>query len=362
MSVNNQINNGSFVYDPRSALSAGGFAIRVEDVENLFSAFGPGVDGDDRRIGKGASAIRDTLVAAISNKMREGERVIVQGELRGPDNYRKIAATYGYAPYIVGETRKGWTTIDQDGVDNLGVIELENLDAYDKVIVVGDVQSCPAPLRALVDEYGRRGVFYVFCGDLFDRGPDAAEVLRIVRGLNRVVVKGNHERNMEEALRGNTSKRSTNVSLEQITEGGMLKGLHKELAVTVPFFPFEFRGVEYWTTHGGVMGSAIEEIRCVGEHGVHFYADFIARSYYMFGSGAAEKNLAGVGDYDLDEAVLSASMENTSAAIQFHGHRNKARLAPDAVDRIGVMESRVERDGWLTAAVIDDGGVRYVTY
>lgn len=68
-----------------------------------------------------------------------------------------------------------------------------------RTFVVGDVHGCIDELRALLDVLAPRlGEHLVFCGDLVDKGPDSAGVVRHVRGLrdagHRVtLVEGNHE-------------------------------------------------------------------------------------------------------------------------------------------------------------------------
>jgi diadenosine tetraphosphatase ApaH/serine/threonine PP2A family protein phosphatase len=64
-----------------------------------------------------------------------------------------------------------------------------------RTIVVGDVHGCSAELRSLLDRLAivRGSDRIVFVGDLIARGPDSLGVLEIVRSLDAVVVRGNHE-------------------------------------------------------------------------------------------------------------------------------------------------------------------------
>ena len=87
--------------------------------------------------------------------------------------------------------------------------------------VIGDVHGCRAELESLLTELGydiRRGAGgepvgahlggrrAVFVGDLVDRGPDTAGVLRLVMGMvaagDALCVPGNHESKLLRALRG----------------------------------------------------------------------------------------------------------------------------------------------------------------
>lgn len=66
-------------------------------------------------------------------------------------------------------------------------------------IVIGDVHGCIDELKELLDKVSPvDGDIIVFVGDLLDKGPDSAGVVRFCRtlgdsGINVVAVKGNHE-------------------------------------------------------------------------------------------------------------------------------------------------------------------------
>ncbi len=63
-----------------------------------------------------------------------------------------------------------------------------------KTIVIGDVHGCLDELKELLEktEYSL-GDRLIFAGDLVDRGPDTAGVVRFVRELGAESVLGNHE-------------------------------------------------------------------------------------------------------------------------------------------------------------------------
>jgi hypothetical protein len=65
----------------------------------------------------------------------------------------------------------------------------------DDILFVGDVQGCVAELRDLLRAAGfdRRRHRLALCGDLVNRGPDSAGVLRLARDLDALTVIGNHE-------------------------------------------------------------------------------------------------------------------------------------------------------------------------
>jgi predicted phosphodiesterase len=65
---------------------------------------------------------------------------------------------------------------------------------HGRTIVVGDVHGCLRELEALLDVVRpSAGDTVWFLGDLVDRGPDSAGVVRLVRSLGANLVMGNHD-------------------------------------------------------------------------------------------------------------------------------------------------------------------------
>lgn len=64
-----------------------------------------------------------------------------------------------------------------------------------RTLVIGDVHGCLPDLKCLLNEAGFRAGKdrLVFCGDLVDRGPDSAGVVRFAREIGAECVLGNHE-------------------------------------------------------------------------------------------------------------------------------------------------------------------------
>jgi serine/threonine protein phosphatase 1 len=61
----------------------------------------------------------------------------------------------------------------------------------DSVCVIGDVHGCLQTLQALIQKLPNKNLCFV--GDLIDRGPDSAGVIRLVRENGWDCVQGNHE-------------------------------------------------------------------------------------------------------------------------------------------------------------------------
>ncbi len=130
---------------------------------------------------------------------------------------------------LKGLPREGFRTVHiLRGDDEIADVTLTRTKLYNNLRhetgpfdVVGDIHGCRAELEALLaelgyvltrDEAGRAagahhdGRRAIFVGDLVDRGPDTAGVLRLVMGMEAAgdafCVSGNHENKLLRALRG----------------------------------------------------------------------------------------------------------------------------------------------------------------
>lgn len=66
-----------------------------------------------------------------------------------------------------------------------------------KIVIIGDVHGCYVELRELLDDLGWRpgsqDIRVILAGDLVDRGPDSAGVVRFARVQGIEIVRGNHD-------------------------------------------------------------------------------------------------------------------------------------------------------------------------
>lgn len=72
---------------------------------------------------------------------------------------------------------------------------LNNIDYNTRVIIVGDVHGCYDELKLLLNkcQFKKDVDFLVFVGDLVNKGPKSANVVKYVRELNASCVRGNHD-------------------------------------------------------------------------------------------------------------------------------------------------------------------------
>lgn len=74
-----------------------------------------------------------------------------------------------------------------------------------KIFAVSDVHGFTSILRRNLSEVGfevnNPNHLLVFCGDLFDRGPEAKDMLKFIHEIdNKIMVKGNHEDLMQDMI------------------------------------------------------------------------------------------------------------------------------------------------------------------
>ena len=128
--------------------------------------------------------------------------------------------------------------------------------------VIGDVHGCLHELQELITLLNPSDKdTLVFAGDLVDRGPDSAGVVRYVRGLpNTVLVQGNHEdkhRRYRKALLVDTTRahkmneNSTRKGspLEEITDALSTEDI-EWLDSALPFYAIPEFNIK--VIHGGV--------------------------------------------------------------------------------------------------------------
>ncbi|MBM4357097.1 MAG: metallophosphoesterase [Deltaproteobacteria bacterium] len=105
-----------------------------------------------------------------------------------------------------------------------------------RTIVIGDVHGCARELGALLDKLGPvRGDRVFLVGDLVMRGPEPNTVLRMVREVGGIAVRGNHEWRLtrwRDLQSRRTSKRATaelSTHDERILANKMLRATAAEI-------------------------------------------------------------------------------------------------------------------------------------
>lgn len=240
----------------------------------------------------------------------------------------------------------------------------------ERVIVVGDLHSCAAPLQRAINELDAPGTHWVFSGDLFDRGPDPVEVWEIVAQLlieqRCTVVTGNHESHLRTV---NTRPVGGKMPQTIETRNALLEaniGPQAQIDfvnATVPALLFSLdddTALTWLVTHGGVGRQTAE--RLLGEGMLH-----VTEAECIY--GLSERFLAyrGKSSYDVERISLSGN--------QLHGHRNGVHDSGVTVDPVReidgslviCLESGASSGGTVSVAVLESSAgaspsARVITY
>lgn len=96
-----------------------------------------------------------------------------------------------------------------------------------RVLVVGDVHGCCDELEELIEKTNGRSneVCVVFVGDLVNKGPKNAEVIKLARSLSAFCVRGNHDevcmKEWEKSIREHTPLPQTFKWMEDLSKEEM---------------------------------------------------------------------------------------------------------------------------------------------
>jgi predicted kinase len=218
-------------------------------------------------------------------------------------------------------------------------VPTHDLTPYTRVHHIGDLQGCHGPLSRYLEGGLRDEDFYLFVGDVCDRGPENHTVLRLAMGLvgrpNVRIHWGNHEDNLHRWCRGETAKnpRFEAETRPQIEAAGITRAevdAFLDRLHPCTFYTWGERRV--MVTHGGLST-------------VPPRPELISFGQYVRGTG----------DYD---APVDAQFDALAPSgwVQIHGHRNPHRLPTQAAPRSFNLEGRVEHGGALRVVVLDERG------
>ena len=351
------------------------FSVNADEVRTSFSRYVPCVDGETVLVaGEHLQRLTRRIVQEqVDNLMFLGSPVIidaVNASERSRAQWSALASSHGYDMWCVDFTHTSREELvarnQARGRDKIPDIETF-LDRFDQVpppqtitpeqmlacfqtrqvdlgnrpvVVVGDVQSCGNALTQAVEQLGTPDTKWVFVGDLFDRGPDAGKVWKLLQSLDNAVVTGNHEKALLNALKGRGTKSATAVTMRQLLGAGATPSqLEDWYRSTVPFYDFRTSGREFFVSHGGVTPQVIRQIRREGR------CD-LPDDFFIFGVGTRANTYRR--RYEFRNFAEMAS----DTVTQLHGHRNEGRdnhVNPGVID----LESGVEKDGWLSVYAID---------
>lgn len=228
-----------------------------------------------------------------------------------------------------------------------------DLSSYEQVVHIGDLQGCwsvlagaGAPLEKGFDPKS----YYIFCGDLLDRGLENGQVLRwfvdqAMDKPNVALVWGNHEDHLWRWGRGEVAV--AREFLQRTQPQLVASGLEPKDALALlgkarDILPYVWHGQNVVVTHAGLPG-----LPPLGESG--------APLWHLLSRHQLSKGAGGYSD-PIDQAFSkSQAGAGLGAWTQVHGHRNKG-VGTLQYPRSVNLEDGVEFGGNLRMATLSAEG------
>lgn len=318
------------------------WTVSVHALRALYSSPAMNAEGDLEVPEHSDELLHSKLLEITEQRLQVGETTFVEGEFSEEQvqRYAKLAARWGYSFNVINLKNRAASTIS-----NLDFIMAVNGDVedvtgkYREVVFIGDVHGCAAPLRRLLGKHFSSDKLFVFVGDLFDRGPENGEVLRIILSLldkpNVRLICGNHERHILSWLNGrDTPGEFKNNTLPQLfrqgfdrTKANLIMDKAEHLV------QFIFKGASFQVSHGALAN--------------------VVRRPSLFPGYQCWRGVGKRTD------MIDESFEQNAPAdwYQVHGHSNAHNRVITQGQRSFNLESSVEFGGKLSALSYD--GTRF---
>lgn len=220
-----------------------------------------------------------------------------------------------------------------------------DLNAYNKIHIIGDIHGCYSALMKLFDKIGgiKEDEFYIFCGDYIDRGIENAEVMNYLISImdlpNVCFIEGNHERWL---YSWSHDEKSLSREFERRTKYHLIKGNVDKKSVRqfyrklrqCAYFEYgtpDSDSPKWIVTHAGISNNHVD-------------------SNLGLLSIPTSQMIYGVGEYqDVDK--ISASWAKLGWN-QVFGHRNIQDFPTSMGNKCYDLEGNVEFGGFLRSITL----------
>ena len=245
-----------------------------------------------------------------------------------------------YSRFRTQKIPSGFKVLKKDQLDQVYMRKFD-MSEYEKVVVVGDIHGCNTALMKYFGNGFNDNYFYIFVGDIIDRGIENAETVKFfieaVKRKNVLLLEGNHGRWLKLYSHDivGKSKEFEFVTRKQLDESDIDKKDIRQLCRKLGQAAwFTYGDKEILVTHGGL-------------------ATMPENLSFM----ATDQMIHGVGDYN-DSGVIAETWLKTTAdnMYQIHGHRNVKNVPMKVNDRVYNLEGKVEFGGFLRILEIDKDG------
>ncbi|MFY0611947.1 MAG: metallophosphoesterase [Hyphomicrobiaceae bacterium] len=260
------------------------------------------------------------------NKQRDAWKVV-------PDHVVETAYKR-FAEHAIPKSIKRIAVDDLEDCSLLDKLEppMRDLSSYRQVMHIGDLQGCYAPVAELFADGFRDDTYYIFIGDLLDRGIQNGECIRfavdeILPRANTALIWGNHEYHIHRFAK-NLEPVSREFKFNTLPQIEAVKFTKSEANALMDkaedAFTYRFHDRRVLVTHAG-----------------------LSRVPDRLVSMASQQFWKGTGTYDDPvDLTFAENMANTDWC-QVHGHRNSHDLAVEAAPASFNLEAQIEFGGHL---------------
>ena len=294
------------------------------------------LEQNNKRIG--IRHVGDTLIEKTYNSFK-GSNI----DLKKHSHVKVIKWTIEGGIDLMAKEISQWLTVPK-----------HDLSSYKEIVHIGDLQGCFDVLAGsggLLEKGLDPDNFYIFTGDLTDRGTENGKLMAWFRDQtkekeNVILVWGNHEDHLWRYATGQTpvSKEFELRTLPQlVVEGVSADDVHEILLKAVDIFVYSFNDFNVVVNHAGLTGLPPKD-----QNGVPMW-HLLSRHQLSKGAGNYS---------DPVDAVFSKNQSDLAPSqqwIQVHGHRNKDTATLKYPLSIN-LEDGVEFGGNLRGATLSHSG------
>lgn len=357
------------------------YTLAADDIRLLFRSPVLGVDGKFGVSQFNDGKVWNLLYSLAEDKMQNGELVVIDACFSKENDFttlKHLAEKYRYRIYAVdfrdvdaerckaqNKLRPEYKQVPEDVIDRMyarfvgqkppkyvNIVKREDInkvldnkifdfDKYNKVIVFGDIHGCMEPVKEFFEKYPYDvSNYYIFVGDLFDRGIQNAEVAKwffdFSTNSNILLLASNHGVHfnkwgfdLDDKIK---SREFVNNTVKQFESAGFTKEMARAIIRKEgQYAHFDFHGCRYFVSHAGIPHTNLRL------------------------SQVATFDLTnGIGKYSDTDAISEVwNKTMPSNHYQLFGHRG-----PNVKDQVQLgncfrLESEIEFGGHLTTVIIN---------